>query len=438
MQTFSHRAVWSIAAPMILSNLSIPLLGMVDSGVAGHLPGPVYLGAVAVGATIFNFLFMGLNFLRMGTTGITAQAFGAGKQDVLREALGRSILIALALATALIVLQVPLREIFLYFVAPAEEVKSFTRTYFEIRIWSAPAVLVNFAMLGWFLGLQNARVPLVLLLTINITNMALDLLFVVGLGYHVDGIAAASVIAEFTGLVVGLFFVSRELKNHPGRFSLHALVNRQQLIHTIHINGNILVRTLCLMFSFAFFTAMSARQGELILAANALLLNLQFFMAYGLDGFAHAAEALVGRALGMQKRASFELAIRRCLQWSLLVALLFSVIYALLGNGIIALLTDIKSVRTTAAVFLPWMILSPWISVWPFLYDGVFIGATWVREMRNSMLFSTFLIYVPAWYLTRGWDNHGLWLAFMIFMAARGVSMFALYRARLERIHFAN
>ena len=257
MQAFSHRAVWRIAAPMILSNVSIPLLGMVDTGVAGHLPGPVYLGAVAVGATIFSFLFMGLNFLRMGTTGLTAQAFGAGNQVTLRETLGRSVLIALILAVTLIVLQVPLREAALYLIAPAEEVKNYTQTYFDIRIWSAPAVLVNFAMLGWFLGLQNARVPLVLLLTINITNILLDLLFVVGLGYDVDGIAAASVIAEFTGLVTGLFFVARELKKYPGRFSLAVLLDRDKLVHTININGNILVRTLCLMFSFGFFTAMS-------------------------------------------------------------------------------------------------------------------------------------------------------------------------------------
>lgn len=432
LQDFSHRAIWRISAPMILSNLSVPLLGMVDSGVAGHLPGPDYLGAVAVGATIFSVLFMGMNFLRMGTTGITAQAVGAEQPDVIRTALARSVVIALALALILIIGQAPLRIAFLYLIAPQPEAAVLTAIYFDIRIWSAPAVLTNFAILGWFLGLQNARVPLVLLLTINITNMVLDLWFVMGLGFDVDGIAAASVIAEYAGLAVGIAFVLRELKKIPGRYISSEVFDRTQMRRTIAINGNILVRTLCLMFSFAFFTAMSARLGPLVLAANALLLNLQHFMSYGLDGFALAAEALVGKSLGMQKRRYLELAVKRCLQWTLLVALIFSGIYALIGSTTIAWLTDIESIRETAAIYLPWMILSPLVSAWSFLYDGVLIGATWTREMRNSMIFATFLVYVPAWYFLQGLGNHGLWLAFMIFMAARAISMFVYYRRRVS------
>ncbi|HKJ18006.1 MAG TPA: MATE family efflux transporter [Xanthomonadales bacterium] len=434
MQAFSHRAVWRIAAPMILSNLSVPILGMVDSGVAGHLPGPAYLGAVAVGATIFSVIFMGMNFLRMGTTGITAQAVGAEQPDVIRTALARSVAIALALALILLMAQVPLRSLSLFLIAPEADVMNYAGIYFDVRIWSAPAVLVNFAILGWFLGLQNARVPLVLLLTINITNMVLDLWFVLGLGYQVDGIAAASVIAEYAGLAVGVAFVLRELKKYPGRYVVSEVLNPTQMKRTIAINSNILVRTLCLMFSFAFFTAMGARLGPLELAANALLINLQYFMSYGLDGFALAAEALVGKAKGMGERRYLELAVKRCLQWTLLVAVLFSGAYALTGNMVIAWLTDIEAIRQTAAVFMPWMILSPLVSAWSFLYDGVLIGATWTREMRNSMVFSTFVVYVPAWYFLQDLGNHGLWLAFMIFMAARAVTMFAYYRIRIDRL----
>ena len=417
---------------MILSNLSIPLLGMVDSGVAGHLPGPEYLGAVAVGATIFSVLFMGLNFLRMGTTGITAQAVGAEQPDVIRTTLARSLVIALGLALALLLLQSPLRVLSLNLIAPEAEAAALAATYFDIRIWSAPAVLCNFAILGWFLGLQNARIPLVLLLTINITNIILDLWFVLGLGMHVDGIAAASVIAEFTGLAVGLVFVVRRLKIYPGSWAMEEIFNAGQMRRTLFVNGNIMIRTGCLMFSFAFFTAMGARLGPLELAANALLLNMQHLLSYGLDGFAMAAEALVGKALGMRQRKYLELAVKRCLQWSLVVAVVFAGAYALAGNWMIAILTDLESIRTTAAMFLPWLILSPLVSVWSFLYDGVLIGATWTREMRNSMLFSTFLVFVPAWFLLQGLGNHGLWLAFMIFMLARGLSMFWFYRLKVN------
>ena len=369
----------------------------------------------------------------MGTTGITAQAVGAEQPDVIRTALARSVVIALLLGFVLVLTQVPLRTVSLALIAPKPGLVALATSYFDVRIWSAPAVLTNFAILGWFLGLQNARIPLVLLLTINITNMLLDLWFVLGFGLDVDGIAAASVVAEYTGLAVGLVFVVRELEKMPGRLILSDIFNQAQMRRTVTINTNIMIRTLCLMFSFAFFTAMSARLGPLVLAANALLMNLQYFMAYGLDGFALAAEALVGKALGMRKREFVSLAVKRCLQWTLLVALVFSAAYAALGNTIIGWLTDIEGVRETAAIYLPWLILSPLISAWSFLYDGVLIGATWTREMRNSMIVATFLVYVPAWYLFQGLDNHGLWLAFMIFMVARALSMFAFYRLRMAR-----
>jgi MATE family multidrug resistance protein len=427
-----HARVWRLAGPMILSNVSIPLLGMVDTAVVGHLAQPYYIGAVAIGALIFNFVYWGFGFLRMGTTGLTAQAFGAEDSDELRASLGRAMVTAVVLAALLLALQGVVVRIALGVVDASPEVESLAGVYFAVRIWSAPATLANYALLGWFIGMQNTRVPLALLLVTNLVNIALDLLFVVGMGMNVDGVALASVIADYAGVAVGLALAAAELKRHPGVWRAARLRDPQRLRQMLTVNHNIFVRTLALIFSFAFFTAQGARQGDVILAANAVLLNFQTFMAYALDGFAHAAEALVGRAMGRAQRADFTSAVRATGQWSGLVAVGFCAIYALAGTHVIALLTDIPEVRRAAAVFLPWAVASPLVSVWSFWFDGIFIGATRAAEMRNTMLASTFGVYLPAWYLLQPLGNHGLWLAFLLFMAARGASMWAVFR-RIDR-----
>lgn len=423
-----NRRILAIAVPMIISNLSIPLLGMVDAGVMGHLPEPVYLGAVAVGATIFNFLFLGLNFLRMGTTGVAAQAHGRDDAAGLRGALGQSVLLALSLAGVLLLLQWPLRELALQLILPSPEVAAQARAYFDVRIWSAPAVLVNYALLGWFLGLQNARVPLALLLIANTLNIILDFVFVVGLGMRTEGVALATVIAEYASTGAGVWFARRALLAYPGEWRRATLLDTVTLKRLIGINANIFLRTLSLMFAFAFFTAQGARGGDVILAANAILLSLQSFMAYGLDGFAHAVEALAGRAVGNGNRGEFRTVVRACLRWSLGTALVFALGYGAFGAAVVYLLTNLPEVRATALQYLPWMVLSPFVSVWPFLWDGVFIGATRAREMRDTMLISAFLIYLPAWWLLQPFGNHGLWAALMIFFAARGLTLGWVYR----------
>ena len=417
---------------MILSNISIPLLGMVDTAVVGHLSEPYYIGAVAVGALIFNFIYWGFGFLRMGTTGLTAQAFGADDSDELRAALGRAVITAVALSAILLSAQGHVLRAALGLVDASAEVEALAGVYFTIRIWSAPATLANYALLGWFIGMQNTRVPLVLLLATNLINIALDLAFVVGMGMDVDGVALASVIADYTGVALGLALAVVELRRHPGEWRAARLRDPARLRQMLSVNHNIFLRTLALIFSFAFFTAQGARQGDAILAANTVLLNFQTFMAYGLDGFAHAAEALVGRAMGQRRREDFIAAVRATAQWSALVALAFAALYALAGAQIIALLTDIAPVRQAAAVFLPWAMVSPLVSVWGFWLDGVFIGATRAAEMRNTMLVSAFGVYLPAWYVLQPLGNHGLWLALMLFMAARAVTMGVVYR-RIDR-----
>ena len=416
---------------MILSNVSVPLLGMVDTGVTGHLESPVYLGAVAIGAAIFGFIYTGMNFLRMGTTGIAAQRYGANDNDGLRVSLGQAMIVAQLIALVLIALQVPIGRFALNLIGGEPDVQASAYEYFSIRIWSAPGTLANFVMIGWFIGLQNARVPLLIFLTINTTNIVLDLLFVVGLGMKVDGVALASVIAEYTALLVALGFAARELKRREGHWPLARLLNIKAYAAYFAVNANLFVRTMALVFTFAFVTAQGARLGGLVLAANAVLMNLQNLTAFALDGFAHAAEALVGKAVGEQRREALEKSVRLCLKWSLIFATGFFALYTLVGPLFIRLLTNLPDVRETAMQFLPWLVISPLVSVWSFLYDGVYVGATRSKAMRNIMIFSTCAIFLPAWYLLQSLGNHGLWLAFMLFMASRGVGMHLGYRRRV-------
>jgi len=427
-QSYSHRAIWRIAAPMIISGISVPLLGLVDTAVMGHMDGSHYLAAVAAGAQLFSLLFISLNFLRMGTTGITAQAFGASDGDTVRHALAGPALIALLLAALAILLQAILREGGFALLGPGPLVGELGRQYFDIRIWSAPAVLLNFVIIGWLLGMQNARGPLALLLLVNLVNIVLDLYFVLGLGMGVRGVALASVIAEFCGLGLGLWLVRRTLRDWPGRWQRGLLLAPAALRRLLDINGNLFLRTLALIMTFTFMTAQGARMGELILAVNALLMNFQLLLSFALDGVAHAAEALAGRAIGARNQAALRLIVRRTRNWSLLLALLFCLAYLGLGTLLIDSLTSIEAVRETAREYLPWLIILPLISVWSFFYDGVYVGATRTREMRSVMLASAVLVFLPAWYLGQGLHNHGLWLAFTLFMAARGLGMHLWYR----------
>jgi MATE family multidrug resistance protein len=413
---------------MILASVTTPLLGIVDTAVVGHLDEPHHLGGVAVGATIFTVLFMGLNFLRMGTTGVTAQAWGAGHGDEVRQWLAQALIIAVVLAGLMVVLQPLLLSAALALLGPGSEVARSATDYFTVRIWSAPASLANFVLIGWLLGMQNARGPLAMTLTINAVNIVLDLVFVMGFGMAARGVALATLLAEVAGVAVGGIFVRQELARFPGRLPRAALRDLRQYRRLAAINLNLLLRTLALMFVFAFITAQGARTGDAVLAANALLMNLQYLLSYALDGIANAAEALVGKAVGAASRAGLEVAVRRSLWWSVAFAFGFTLSYAALGPVLVDSMTSIPAVAQAAREFLPWLVLSPLVSVWAFLYDGVFVGATRPREMRQIMLGSAALVFLPTWFLARGLGNHGLWLAFMLFMAARGIGMHWWYR----------
>jgi MATE family multidrug resistance protein len=427
-----HRRVWALAVPIMLSTLSTPLLGAVDTAVIGRLPDAAYIGGVAVGAVLFNFLFWGFGFLRMGTTGFTAQAFGAGDRDELRAALLRPLVLAVALGALLIAAQAPIGFVAFNLLEASAEVEGFARSYYEIRIWSAPAALVNYALLGWLLGAQRAGAMFALQVALNGINIVLDLVFVIGLGWGIEGVAWASLIAEVAAAALGLIIVGRALARAGGRWDRARLLRRERLSALFRVNRDIFLRTLALIVAFGYFTVRGAEMGDVTLAANAILMHLHMFMAYGLDGFSHAAEILAGGAVGARSRTAFRAAVSAATLWALAMAAAIAAAYALLGPAIIGLFTVLGEVRAAAETYLPWMLLLPFVSVWGFLLDGIFIGATRTGAMRNAMALSLGAYLVACWLLIPALGSHGLWLAFTVFMTARALTLGAAY-PRLER-----
>ncbi len=427
-----NARVWALAGPIIIANLSTPLLGAVDTAVVGHLPDPAYIGGVAVGAVIFSFLYWGFGFLRMGTTGFTAQAFGAGDLDELRAALARPLLLALVLGAALIALQAPVGWFAFWLFDASAQVEDFARSYYAIRIWSAPAALANYAMLGWLLGTRRAGSVMLLQIALNGTNIVLDLVFVFGFGWGVEGVALASLLAEVGAAFLGLAIIARALKAGGGNWDWARIRSRRPLAALFRANVDILIRTLCLLAAFAYLTARGAAMGDVILAGNAILLQLWYFIAYGLDGFAHAVEILAGNALGARSRGAFRQAVRVSTGWAFGLSTVCTAVLLALGGPIIDLFTDLSEVRTAARAYLPWLVVSPIVSVWSFQLDGIFIGTTRTAAMRNAMVLSLAVFLAGCWLLIPPLGNHGLWLAFTVFMAVRAVSLGCFYPA-LER-----
>ncbi|QSR33433.1 MATE family efflux transporter [Marinobacterium iners] len=418
----THQRVWSLAWPMMLSNITVPLLGLVDTAVIGHLPEPHHLGAVALGGIIFSILYWAFGFLRMGTTGMVAQAHGREDGDRLRTLLGQSLVLGACLGLLILLLRTPLTTLALQLMGPEPDVLTEATRYTEIRAFGAPAVLCNFALLGWFVGMQNTRIALILLTSTNLLNMLLDLLFVFGLGMKADGVALATVLAEYFSLLLGLWFCRRLLLKTAGQWLWPQLRRLRDYKALIQVNRYLFVRTVTLLLTFAFFTAQGAQQGTAVLSANAVLLNFLLLISNALDGFAHATEALIGRAVGRHDRSEFRQILSCTAFWSLVSAIMLTLVFWLGGNTIIYLLTDITEVREIATRYLPWVIILPLIGCWSFLLDGLFIGTTQVKAMQNTMLFSVFCVFAPIWWIAQPMGNHGLWLAFISLFAARGIS----------------
>ncbi|MEO2006168.1 MAG: MATE family efflux transporter [Candidatus Poribacteria bacterium] len=426
--------VWRLAGPLILSNMSIPLLGAVDTAVVGRMPDPSYIGAVALGSLVFSYLYWGCGFLRMGTTGLTAQAVGAGDLDEARAVFLRAAIVGAAAALLFVSLQAVIGKSAFGLLGGSVEVERLANLYFRTRIWGAPAALANFAVIGWLFGVEKTRYTLAIQIVQNLLNMGLDLLFVMAFGWGIRGVAVATVISEYVGLALGIVFVLRAARGVGGTWRWDLVAHRERLLHLLRVNGDIFIRTLALITGFAYFTQQGARMGDVTLAANAILMHFQAIQAYGLDAFAHAAEILIGGAVGSGRRDAFRKAVRVSTTWAAGTALVCCLLYAVGGGALIRAMTTIETVRDAARALLPWAIVSPIISVWSFQLDGIFLGATRTREMRNGMLVALGVFLVAVHTLVPLLGNHGLWLALMVYMLARACVLAAFYPRIVRQI----
>jgi len=425
-----NRKILDLALPNIVSNISVPLLGLVDMALMGRMESDAYIGAIAIGSLIFNFIYWGLGFLRMGTSGFTAQSWGGRDLNETILVVSRALFIGLAASFLLIILQRPIEWLSFRLINGENEVEKLARAYFRIRIWAAPAVLVQFALLGFFLGMQNARLPMVVLVTTNIINIVCNYYFVMIRGMGSEGVALGTVIAQYFGMLLAIIFFNRYFSRLFRYWSVKAMLQASRLRKFLLVNSDIFIRTMCLVLVFSFFTARSAAvdtldEGEqTILAVNALL--MQFFMIFSffIDGFAHASEALTGRFIGAGNKRGLKRSIKLLFAWGSGISLFFTILYLAGGESILRILTTNSEVIRNSQPYFFWVLLIPAVSFSAFLWDGIFIGATAGKAMRNSMLFSTMLVFFPAYIiLSRLMGNHGLWLAFILFMLSRTLTM---------------
>ncbi|MGD9508591.1 MAG: MATE family efflux transporter [Geminicoccaceae bacterium] len=426
------RESWRLAWPLILSNLSVPLLGVVDTAVVGHLDSPRYLGGVALGALVMSVFYWMFGFLRMGTTALTAQAFGAGDWNETRAALGRAMLVAAGLGLVIVLVGPVVLVLAERLFAPTPDVAVEFEHYLAIRLFGAPAALASMVVLGWFLGLQDSRRPLLLMIATNGINAVLAVLLVFGLGLATPGVASATVLAEYAGLGLGLWLLRGNWRRQGGWPGWGVLMVPDRFHRLLAVNRDLFLRSLMLEAAFLTFAAIGSRQGEVVLAANAVLMNFFTAAAYGLDGFAHAAEAMVGRAVGARDRAGFRAAVHAAFVNAALLALVMTVAFAAFGGWGVRLMTGLPEVRAQAAAFLPYIVVVPLVSVWAFVLDGIYLGATRTAELRNGMAVSLALFGVAVLALVPPLGNHGLWLALLALLAGRALVLAVIYR-RIER-----
>ncbi|MCK5821194.1 MAG: MATE family efflux transporter [Bacteroidales bacterium] len=422
-----NKKILNLAVPNIISNITIPLVGMVDLAVLGHLESELYIGAIAIGGVIFNVLYWGFGFLRMGTSGFTAQAYGKRDLHELMNTLGRASLVAIGGALLLIILKNPIGWLSFKVINGSSEVEELAKTYYNIRIFAAPATIGLFVLTGWFVGMQNTRFPMIIAILVNVLNLGFNLLFIYGFGMKSDGVALGTVLAQYIGLAAGLIlffrFYKRLLKYWSGK-AIRKLADYKQFFQ---VNRDIFIRTLCLIFVFTFFTSQSAATDNTILAVNTLL--LQFFMLFSFfaDGFAHAGEALIGRFIGANNHKSLRKAIRLLFLWGLYISIPFTILYAFFSEQIIFILTDNRAIIDACAPYLIYLIFIPLAGFPSFIWDGIYIGATASKGMRNSMLAATGIVFVPVFFLLKeNMGNHALWLALILFLLARGIGQTAL------------
>ena len=416
-----NREILQIALPSIVSNITVPLLGLIDAAIVGHLGAASYIGAIAVGGMLFNIIYWIFGFLRMGTSGMTSQAYGQKDEAETMRILARSMGVGMLIALALIILQYPIERIAFTLMKATPEVERLASLYFRICIWGAPAVLGLYSISGWCIGMQNSRFPMYVAITQNIVNILASLVLVYGFGMKIEGVAIGTLVAQYTGLLMAFWLWTSHFKRLLPYIQLQTLLAKGAIRRFFQVNRDIFFRTLCLVAVTMYFTSAGAAQGEVILAVNTLLMHFFTFFSYIMDGFAYAGEALVGKHLGANDRPALRQMVHQLFVWGIVLSLVFTLVYGIGGKVFLGLITNEQSVITASSAYFYWVLAIPLAGFAAFLYDGIFIGATATRWMLYAMSIATtafFLIY----YGFRGtMDNHALWLAFITYLALRGI-----------------
>jgi MATE family multidrug resistance protein len=420
-----NKRILSLAIPNVISNLSVPMLSAVDTALMGRLENEQYLGAIAIGGIIFGFVYWGFSFLRMGVTGLTAQAYGARDSEESTLILKRGVIVALLIALLLLLLQPLIAALSFYLMDAGPEVEQLARSYFHIRLCAAPATLTLHVFHGWFLGMQNAKYPMFITIVVNLLNLALNFFFVKVLMMTSDGVALGTVIAQYLGLLCTIALFLRRYRYLWDGWHLKGVLHLPSLKHFFRIGRDILIRTFAVLFCHAFFTSKAAALSDTALAINTILLQFIHILAYGIDGFAFAVESLVGRYKGAREITNLKRSVRYSFWWVLLLSAGFSLVFGLLGTKLLYFFTNKTDLLIGARPYLIWIAIAPPINSVAYIWDGVFIGATASTPMRNSMLAST-VVFLFAYVLLKGLGNHGLWLALTLFSIARGATLTAL------------
>lgn len=421
-----NKEILRLALPNIVSNISVPLLSSVDTILMGSLSG-LHIGAVGIGSMIFNFVYWNFGFLRMGTTGITAQAYGQEDNSSIVNTLGRALLIAVILAILILVLQKPFEQLALVAMNVSEEQAELVKTYFYIRIWGAPAALGMYAMLGWFFGMQNSIYPLILTILINIVNIILSWYLVAYQDMEAAGVAYGTIAAQYIGLFAAISLFMYRYKYLLADFKKELLLKSEELKKFLRINRDIFLRTVALTLTFSFFYSQSSDNGELILAANTILMQFFNWMAYGVDGFAFAAESLVGKYKGKSDLKGTSRAVNYSYIWGMGFAIIYALGFFIFGRQLLSLFTDQNDVIQTSIPYLLWIVGIPIIATPSFIWDGIFVGLTASAAMRNSMILATLGFFAAFYWLEPLYGNHGLWAALYIYMLLRGLVQQIMY-----------
>ena len=415
-----------LAIPNVISNLTVPLLGMVDFALMGHLKAnsAIYVGAIALGTTVFNVLYMSFGFLRMGTSGFTSQATGAHDEKEISLGLQRSLIVAFSFAILLILFQYPIQWVAFHLLSGEQNIKELARQYFYIRIYAAPATLALYSFYGWYLGMQNAKIPMLIVLIVNVVNIVMNFFLVFVVGMRSNGVALANVIAQYSGLLVAFLFLFKKYKKHVRWWKMPDLFQKSALMKFLGVNSDIFIRTLILILILSFFTSESAKLGNNILAANSLLFQFFFLFSYFADGFAFAGEALSGKAKGARDLPELRKTVLHLFKWGLGIALLTSLIFFSGISILMKIMTNNIQIMNVSGNYYFWIVLLPITSIAAFIWDGIYVGVTASKAMRNTMIISAFVIFLPAYYGTiHSLGNNALWLALELFMIARGVTM---------------